>query len=364
MRAGVAAVVMCLLASGTAAAETPPSMWDRAKRPAIEEEYQLHLSVQRVLRSELQDLSPAIDMMRNAQHLRALAMLHSAGAERSDNPLLRFDLAEVYAEIKNHARAAEIYKAAMRDFPNHPLARRSRFKLAIECGYIGDHECESRLYREIISQETEPDEIATPTLNLAEADMHHHDLREAIEGYREAWRLSGSYASGALTAALAQWGLAVALDRSGELREADEAAHLAVSTAQNHVEILRTNGIFFFPDYEVTWYEAISYAALARRAPNAKVRLMHWQNAERYMGEWVRGAKRTKDHWLPIAEVRLATYTQERKRAEAELLKTAPAEMEEPPLRVSPAPRAPIAPTPRPPMRPPPPIPKTGDVHL
>lgn len=284
-------------------------------------EYQLHLAVQRMLVG-FGESTPA-RMLNHAQYLRVLAMLQSANAEKSDSALLRYDLAAAYIALENYPRAVEVYRSAMRDFPNHVLTRKTRFDYAIACGKVGDHECEARVYREILAQETEADERSIPTLNLAETEMHNRELREAIEDYRETYRLCGSFQSGYKTPALALWGLAVALDRAGETREAEEAAAQALAHAGNHTLLLHdvTEGIFFVPEYEVSWYDAITAAAQARRAQGVRERVTHWREAERFMAAWVTGGTRKKDYWLPIAKTRLATYKAERERAEAELAK-------------------------------------------
>ncbi|MFO0741399.1 MAG: tetratricopeptide repeat protein [Labilithrix sp.] len=362
IRAALAA--SALLLAGAARAETPPSVWDRAKAPEVADEYQLHLTAQRIFaEQDLRRASSATAMFLDAQLMRVLAMLQSAGAEKSKNPLLRFDLAEAYSELKQYSRAVAIYKGAMADFPTHTLTRHSRFQLAIACGHVGDHECESRMYREIIAHGTAPQEIATPTLNLAETDMHAHELKEAIEGYREALRLCGSYQAGDRTPALVLWGLAVALDRAGEVHEADETAARALSMARNNLHALHDEDVFFFPEYEVLWYDALTYAAAARREQKPKERLELWLRAERFMTAWITGAERAKekDYWLPVARTRLATYAKERKQAEAAALKLPAAAEPEEAFTLTP-PRAPVTPLPK--IKPPPPIPKSGDVRL
>jgi tetratricopeptide (TPR) repeat protein len=324
---GLVAALLCV--AGSASAETPPSAWDRAKRPAVEDEYELHVAVQRLMSSDLPSRLPPAEMLNNAQHLRILAMLQAADAEKSSNPLLRFDLGYAYDLLHNYPRAAQVFKSALEDFPNHPLSREARFTLAIACGHIGDHECESKLYREIIAEEAEPARRVTSMLNLAETEMHAHDLREAIEGYREVYRLCGTFQSAWETPALALWGLAVALDRAGEIQEAQTEAHRALSHAQNHAELLTAENIFFYPEYEVRWYQALTAVAQAKHSSSAKEALMSWQKAERYMQAWIDGATRHKDYWLPIAEARLKTYKAERERAEKQVLKEPP-EVHEP----------------------------------
>jgi tetratricopeptide (TPR) repeat protein len=356
---------------GTAHAETPPSAWDRAKRPEVQDEYQLHLTVRQTWESEDEVVTPNAAVMKEGVNARLLAMLQAAGAATSKNPTLRFDLADAYMKTRQFARAVETYKSAMNEFPDHPQTRRSRFELAIACGHVGDHECEERMYRAVISMSTSPAEIATPALNLAETEMHNRDLRSAIDDYREALRVSGLYPSGPKTPALILWGLSVALDRAGETREADEQVQRALEMAGNRPTVadavLTSEDVFFFPEYEVHWYQALTYAAAARRAPTPKLRLEYWLEAERHMVQWLTGGEKKKDYWLPIAKSRLATYEKARKEAERGQGKTPRGDDEDEVMLLGPSGsgRPVVPPAPRPPqIRPPPPIPKTGDVHL
>lgn len=352
-------------------AETPPSAWDRAKRPEVQDEYQLHLTVRQVWESEKVTRTARADSIKAAMNTRVVTMLQAAGAATSKNPLLRFDLAQAYIETEDFARAAETFKAAMRDFPDHPQTRHSRFELAIACGHTGDHECEERMYRAVIAESTSPGEITTPLLNLAETEMHNHELREAIEDYREGFRLCGFYQASYETPALILWGLAVALDRAGEVREADESAQRGTEMAMNSIELLRSKGVFFFPEYEVNWYEGLTLAAAAKRAQVPRERFALWLQAERRMAAWVAGGEKKKDYWLPIAKARLETYTKERKLAEVAAAKSAELEEDDPSVPVpqpqpSRPPLFPSRPPPRPPLnvKPPKVTPKHGDTSI
>ncbi len=110
--------------------------------------------------------------------------------------------------------------------------------------------------------------------NLAEAAMLMGDLPGAITNYRAAM----NDAQDPLTRSLSQWGLAIALERSGAHEEAVRQAQRALrdDPVQGHpdfAEILRAHGVFavlhlpfvfFEPRYEVHAYEALGSEALAR----------------------------------------------------------------------------------------------------
>src|SRR5262249_59502959 len=63
------------------------------------------------------------------------------------------------------------------------------------------------------------------------------------------------------------WGLAVALDRSGELDAAMEAIGLARSYDPHDKSISPAGGSWFFsPEYDEAWYTALGHWAHARAA--------------------------------------------------------------------------------------------------
>ncbi len=319
MRIGKLVALWALLGATPASADTPPSMWDRARDPEAATGYDLHTAVQ-------QRLIPTLSQGVNDAALRmVLETLKSNGAETSNHPLLRFDLAFVYSRLENHARAAEIYRAAIAKFPNHPLVERAWLRLAFACGHIGDHNCERSAYFEVLRRETEEVLRATPTLNLAETQMHLGDLKDAIEGYREAIRLAGRLPLRD-TAPLATWGLAVALDRSGERIAAEKEARFAleIERSMGVQGILRSEDVFFFPDYEVHWYEGLGSTARARVATSSRDAVTFWKSAEKSFTEWVKGAEPRKDQFLPIAKARLAQIKVERERAEKGVVREPP----------------------------------------
>ncbi|MBX3208994.1 MAG: tetratricopeptide repeat protein [Labilithrix sp.] len=316
-RLGVVAAALVLACASSARADTPPSMWERARDPEAAEAFDLHQAVQRRL------IRTAIAAVDFGERGRVLAMLERAGAERSKSALLRFDLGHVYVLLEDHTRAAQVLDAAVKAFPDHPAVDQAWLRLALACGHLGDHACERRAYVEVLRRETEELMRATPTLNLAETEMHLGDLKEAIAGYREALRIAGRVPARE-TAPLATWGLAVALDRSGDGLAAEKEARFALEMQHSMglPRLLRSTDVFFVPDYEIHWYEGLGAAARARAATSPREATAFWGQAERSFGAYVRGAESKHDRWLAIAKARLAEAQAERARAE----KRAPSE--------------------------------------
>lgn len=307
----LALVLAALLVAAPAQADTPPSIWDRAKIPDAADAYELHEAVQRRL------IPTPIRDVNDAELRQVLAMLERAGAEHSKSAMLRFDLAYVHAGLKNYARSAQLYKAAIAEFPDDPAVERAWVRLAFACGHLGDHLCERDAYLQVLRVETEEVYRATPTLNLAETQMHLGELKDAVEGYREALRIAGRVPARE-TAPLATWGLAVALDRSGDRIGAEKEARFAleIEHSMGMHRLLRSEDVFFVPAYEIHWYEGLGAAARARVAPSARDAVTLWRQAEKSFSEWVRAAEPKNDRWLPIGKARLLQVKAERERAE------------------------------------------------
>jgi len=302
------------LVSRDAGAETPPSVWDRARDPDAAAAHDLHERVQHRL------IPTAVHEVNDAEIRTARAMLLEAHADTSRHVFLRFDLAHVYSALKEYARAAAILKSIIAEFPDDASLERAWERLANACGHIGDHACEREAYIHELRFETEEVSRAVPTLNLAETQMHLGELKDAIEGYREAIRiaarLSGLHRE---VPPLATWGLAVALDRAGDRLGAEKEARFALELQRSMgmPTLLRDpDVVYFFPEYEIHWYEGLGAAARARVASSSREASALWRQAERSFGEYVKAGEPKNDRWLPIAKARLAQAKAERERTE------------------------------------------------
>lgn len=329
IRAVAAGLLLAVLVPSAAHADTPPSVWDRARDPAIADSYRIHLEVQRRLTIGETARAFGFSASDEAQKDTVRAMLERLHAEKSPDVRLRFDLGLVYLmlgkseERTYYARAAEVLGSALAMAPDHPAAEEGWARLAEACGHIGDHDCERRSYNETLRLTTEEGDRGTSTLNLAETEMHLGNLKEAIEGYREALRIASRSQSRTL-APLAMWGLAVALDRSGDRIDAEKQALAVIEmqTSSGLTGLLRSSQVFFYPDYELGWYDAVGATALAHKpgATPAEV-ARHWKAAEDAFAGYITGASRASrpgvtDRWLELAKVRHAAAKVEREKAE------------------------------------------------
>jgi tetratricopeptide (TPR) repeat protein len=320
-------------------------VWDRARDPRGADSYRLHLEVQRRLADARTARALGFSESNEAQKITVRAMLERAHAETSPDVRLRFDLGHIYALLARedpalYRKAAVVLTAALAMAPDHPGAEEAWSELANVCGHYGDHACEQRAYHTLLRLLTEEGDRGTSTLNLAETEMHLGNLPDSIELYREALRIASRYPSRTL-APLAMWGLAVALDRSGDRTGADKQALAVLELQQSSglSGLLRIpDVVFFYPDYELGWYDGVGASALARKAASPAEAARHWKAAEDAFASYIRGAERAAtlaralapadapapalapapgpDRWLELAKVRLTAITKERVAAE------------------------------------------------
>lgn len=112
------------------------------------------------------------------------------------------------------------------------------------------------------------EQTVTVRTNLAETTMLSGDVEAAVGHYRRALAV----ASAGRSYQLALWGLAVALDRLGEHGEALSHVEKALHAEGWALRVLRSEGVFFEPEHELHYYEALGHEALADR-DEAKDRL-------------------------------------------------------------------------------------------
>lgn len=115
-------------------------------------------------------------------------------------------------------------------------------------------------YRRALAETLDERDTMTIEANLAEVLMLSGDLEQAVTHYREAARLAPLRG---VSAALALWGLAIALDRAGNALEAREIAWKAYDLGGNSFDPLTDDGVFFEPACELFYYQALGHEARA-----------------------------------------------------------------------------------------------------
>ncbi|HEU4405880.1 MAG TPA: tetratricopeptide repeat protein [Polyangiaceae bacterium] len=290
-----------LLAAAPARAELPDP-WDRAREPRL-------LSTQRAVDTAYEMALDAAALPSGGGRasesrqvlLSVRSLLETAGAAAHPDPALRFFYGDVLAALSDDAGTVAALEPAVAAFPDHPDAIGACYQLAIAYARLQRREDEARAYERYLARQTLPHLRASALYNYGDALMSLGDLTRATANYRSAIELEPGQSR---TGVLARWGLAVALDRSGDIAQALATAKEAVQLDTSARSLLHDDGTFFVPEYEIHWYDALRHWALAElatndvseRRRNLELSAVKWQ-------AYVASAPST-DPWVALAQAR------------------------------------------------------------
>jgi len=223
----------------------------------------------RLLAVALETRSPT---SRTARLQAAIARLELAHRRAPDDPQALYYLGVAIAALegpglgRQHAEeeAAVTRFLELRALDPDFYSDRVAFELGILYTRMGRLAQAADEYRRAIERAFDEAETVSAHSNLAEVCMLAGDLELAVAHYDRAIELARrGGASQSESLALALFGSAVALHRLGQREAAIERARQALSAGGGSMDVLRAEGVFFEPIYEIHYYEALGHLALA-----------------------------------------------------------------------------------------------------
>jgi tetratricopeptide (TPR) repeat protein len=373
-------LLVAILGRSEAAADTPPSVWDRARDPAEGDRWKIHVTVERLLHPPRSDgvLSLEQDRRDELSLQEARVALEEADASHGPDGRLAFDLGIVYEHLAAllhdsglDEEAARVLSPALAAFPDHPGAVRALSALAFALARLDRPQDELEAWQRYLPKLADDNERLTPMMNMGEAEMRVGRLDQALATFRSALDLCQSLPNSASLSeayALLLWDVGITLDRQGDLagalRTAGEAR--AFSWTINRKVVDRETGaivwrqveetgwdviqdqetVFFVPNWEREWYLALGDAALASRSTDARLAAKTWAEAEGHWGTYLARATEARraegarpgggrqpavDRWAAIARSRRDRAHRARLAAEKRAVAvTAPTSLREP----------------------------------
>lgn len=248
-----------------------PPVGRARSRPARAERARLALAHLRVLLEK----TPDDGELRWLAGRAWLAVSDELGADKAPAELVR--------------RAIEQLERARRAAPEGAHAESTAVDLGILYSKLGQHERALaeydralRIHRASSPPSDDDDSAANLLGNSAETLMALGRLGEAIARYRAGAELAGSDPR---TRVLANFGLAVALDRDEQIEKSREAMRQALS-ADPQMRMLDDQGVFFMPAGDKFYYLALGYLQQGEdTAAAAALRsFLHEQPTSRFAG--------------------------------------------------------------------------------
>jgi len=246
--------------------------------------------------------------------------LSDGGARKADHPQLNELLARVEYKLYELNQNERLLRLAAEGFAraaagaSGTMARASAFnELAVCQARLGVAAAERSSYDAALRHEPHAETRAILLANRAEGHMVRGDVRQAIRGYRASLRDTPATTRHRLSVTTL-WGLAVALDRDGDLDQAFEQIRLARSYDPQDAQLQGPHW-FFVPAHDAHWYAALGHWARARQSKMTTDRQKHYRHALEAWDRYIARAART-DRWIGIATERRARCQREQQHAE------------------------------------------------
>lgn len=278
---------------------------------AVADAEALQLKFQRITRSRPDEDGAAVGelFLRQAREL-----LEQNGAARSPDLLVRYQLAEIRHLLRDEAGAIKLFESVVAVEATPPSMRAEAYsQLAEAYTRLGRFEEELRAYDAALRFEAQPFARARLLANRAESFMAIGDISAAVDGYRGALGLLSAPIEMFTLGPTTMWGLAVALDRSGDLDGALEAIRLA-RTYDPLDKNLNGPGWFYVPAYDRFYYQALGHWSAARRATLPAARAEEYLSAVARWQEYLDSAA-PDDRWIGVARARLLQSEKEREQS-------------------------------------------------
>jgi tetratricopeptide (TPR) repeat protein len=321
MKLGSAALALALAsAPALALGDTPPTVWDLGKNPDAFAQRRQHLAIENDIETA-EELTGDPRLIAGADTARAEdeALMLVQSWQGPQDRWLRFDEAWVAMRRKDYTRALPILERLAKEEGRSYFSQEVWQKLA-EC-YVRLERTSDEIhaYDEVLSRAMSDVQRLTPMLNRGEAIMRAGDADAALAQFRELETLAARIPNAVELSLLADWDIAVALDRSGDFRTALDKARATLQTTKAALLLISpvNTSVYFVPDYEREWYLALGYAALALESSTPREIAEAWRSSESAMTTYVNKATiHGKDHWLALARRRLDEIR--KRRAEAD----------------------------------------------
>jgi tetratricopeptide (TPR) repeat protein len=306
-RAGLALAVVFV--SSPALAQ--PSIWDAARDPRAESDYQVLLGVENLLAP---DATSFFDPQRESKLLRAaLSVLELSGDSKVHDARLLYLAGDLLSDtsVGRDKDASRLLERALASAPDSPLAGRGWFNLAIARARMGDPRGERDAYTHALRSVYDPGFRANIYLNRGESSMVLGELQSAVPDYEKAIKL----ADRPDLQALAYFGLGITKERQNDLPSALDAMRKARAISLPTVgSALDLPSVFFVPWYDIHYYKALSAMSAARDAKKTEERVQYLLEAADHWQRYLEPALQEKHRWAGNAKLHFASVMGELER--------------------------------------------------
>ncbi|MBM4376154.1 MAG: hypothetical protein FJ095_13815 [Deltaproteobacteria bacterium] len=315
------ALVVAASISNPASARGDATVWSEAATPERAIENETITRARRLHQRYVDALSDRVTESRAAGHLvEEAALLRRRGAAASLRPELLHAFARVErarfdadGDPSHLERSVEALRRGLGDALARGTLREAamRFDLSLSLAHLERRADEIEAEQKFLEVEPDDSERSLVLANLADAWMGLGRLEDSLRAYEAALALLPTIAFGG-GSVTTLWGLAVALDRSGDLPRALERVAVARTYDPSDMH-LRSPAWFYVPRYEKHWYAALGSWHVGRTHADDAVRREAYGRAVASYRAYLDAAA-PMDRWRELAATRLAQCESEAKK--------------------------------------------------
>lgn len=287
------AVLLALGPSLALAQARPPDRWDQTRDPgAARSEKMLNEASDRL------DEAAATrnTALRQQSASEARSLLERLGGSRSPDERVRYLYGSALHALDDDSGVIAALAPQVAAAFDHPLGIQVMFNLAVAYAKVERFRDEVDIYNRLLEADDRPGARSLILANRGESRAKFEDFAGSVEDFRKVIDLEPMNA-------LARWGLAVTLDRWGDMSRALEEGTFAWDLDGGAASTLDRSGVFFVPGYEKWWYHAMRRLAAAQRASAPAEKLAHLQASDRFYELYLAQAP-SSDRWAPLARAR------------------------------------------------------------
>jgi len=298
-RGALATLVFASLLAAEAGAV--PSVWQRARNPERARAQRALVDLERWTLGAY-DESVRVGERRGLL-LGAVAMAELRGAAQLPDVRIKFLLGEVLADysVQREDDARALLEAALAEAPNHPLAAAAWATLAELRVRLGAAAAAYAAFARALERTWRPNPRAHVYGARAGLGMQQGDAMAAIRDFRRALRV----ATVADLVVILRYGLAVALERSGDLpaalRELKAARALKPKASAAVLGALELPEVRFVPSYEFFYYKGLEAMAEGRFAESGADARLDYRAAADFFAQYLEHAEPATP-WVGHAE--------------------------------------------------------------
>jgi tetratricopeptide (TPR) repeat protein len=297
--AGAAAMAALVLGSAEDV-EAEPTFWDALRDPETVHAYQVWLGAERALDAVEAEYWTREIHKRTHEDCAEKIQLWGGAETREPRLMFLFGQCLVSSERGYEERGLLVLRSALEIEPDSQFAPKAWAFIGIAAKRVGDRLGELEAYTRALEIEWDPLDRGVLFLRRGQASMIAGNLPQAIADFRVSSRDSTHPAA----AALAEWALAVALDRSYDLPAALPHAATAAAVRTGPAGTMTALDLEWFdlePRYEVHYYRALAHLAHAEKTTDEADLVGSLEAAQALFLGYTKAAA-PRDPWVPRAK--------------------------------------------------------------